>query len=505
MSRMMTEPNLSTTPPFKPQPRLSPWQELAYLSMAVMELSWIIPCYILLGSPSGLPVLFRSILVFGGILAAANLILRILDIFEIKKNLRRWVFGVILVLGIFFSLKLLVYYDESLSLGFILRSTLDEWNGTGPSLPPEFAVILLVIITAYRGAVLAGEEALPSVVSRGMRLGLILLSLVGLLAAITFRPIPGANAYLLVFLFASLLGMTASRINVLAQLRGGQGLPFDRQRVLGIIGATLGLVILAGLAGLLLSSTWGSSLILVLIGLGGLLLRWLAIAMTILLYPLFVVFFSMVQWVVDHLALRLVYPNQNLPVDDLIKKLDELASKQPALIVDTHLLKPIILGGLILLTGVAAVLLIRSRSNKAVPAGPAESESLLSQADQFKQLLHTARKNAQSIIDRFAQRLGLQKDARQIAAQRIRAIYIDLLNLAARLKYPRMPQQTPLEYLPELEKAFPGSQAALALITQAYQRIRYGELPETQDEVDAIENAWKMVQLEGRIFLMNHK
>jgi hypothetical protein len=443
--------------------------------------------------------------VFGGILAAANLTLRVLDIFEIKKNLRRWVFGVILVLGVFFSLKLLVYFNESISLGYILRTTLDRWNGAGPSLLPEFAVILLVIVTAYRGAVLAGEEALPSVVSGGMRLGLILLSLVGLLAAITFRPIPGANAYLLVFLFASLLGMTSSRINVLAQLRGGQGLSFDRQRVLGIIGATLGLVILAGLAGLLLSSTWGSSLVMALIGLGELLLRWLVIAMGILLYPLFVVFFSMVQWVVDRLALHLVYPNQNHPVDDLIKKLDELASQQPALIGDTHLLKLIILGGLILLTGVAAVLLIRSRSTKAMPAGLAESESLLSQDDPFKQLLHAVRKNAQSVIDRFAQRLGLRKDGSQIAAQRIRAIYIDLLNLAARLKHPRMIQQTPLEYLPELEKAFPDSQAALALITQAYQRIRYGELPETQDEVDAIENAWKMVTLEGQTFLINHK
>jgi hypothetical protein len=109
------------------------------------------------------------------------------------------------------------------------------------------------------------------------------------------------------------------------------------------------------------------------------------------------------------------------------------------------------------------------------------------------------------LLDRLAQGLGLRKDARRLAAQRIRVIYAELLELAASLKYPRWPHQTPLEYLPELQKAFPSSQVELALITQAYQRIRYGELPEAQDEVNAIESAWRQVQVEGRTILIDPK
>lgn len=500
----MTEPTLS---PSSIQlirlPRPNPWQELAYLSMFFLELSWIIPWYTLLAAPSEPAVVLRSVLAFGGILAATNLILRVFDALEIKKKLRRWVFVFLLGFSLFYGLKLLVFFNETMSVRIILSSFIEALNAIEPQIPAEFVVILLVIATAYRGAVLAGGQAVPSMVSGNMRLGLILLSLVGFLAAITRRTIPGAIMYLLIFLFASLLGMVAARIYVMAQLRGGQGLPFERQRVAGLVLAVLGLVILAGLAGLFLSSAWGSDLVLGLIGLVGLLIRWLASVIVILLYPLIVIIFSVVQWFASHLAPHLLNLSQNQQMDEALKKLQETASRQPLFVVDIRLLRPILLGGLIVLAVVSVVLLIRSRSGKGKGTGMGETEALLSTDDLLKLILASARKNAQAMLDRLAERLGLHKDSRRLAAQRIRAIYADLLDLAARLKYPRWPQQTPLEYLPELQKAFPGSQSELALITRAYQRIRYGELPETQAEVNAIESAWKQVQMEGQRILVN--
>ena len=500
----MTEPTLA--PPSLPLIRLSRpnlWREMAYLSMLVMELCWVIPWYILFGSPSGPDFVLRAILAFGGVLMANHLILRLLDSLEIKKNLRRWAIALLLLASIYYCLKLLVYTSGAMTLGVILRSVLDALDTENPGGPSEIAVILLIMLTVYRGAALAGDEAGPWMVSSRLRLGLILLGLVGLIAAVTFRPIPGAIAYLLVFLFASLLGMTSARINVVAQERGGRGIPFDRQRVATLIAAVLGLVILAGLAGLLLSSPLASNLLFALIAFGGLLLKWLAILAGILLYPFIVLFFIVVQWIVSRIKLSQVNPLQNSPMNDVLKKLQELASQQAP--VDTYLINTVILGGLILLAGVITVFLVRSRLTRGKYAEPGESESLLSQTDLLKQVLNSARKNAQTLLDRLAQGLGLRKDARRLAAQRIRVIYTDLLELAASLKYPRWPHQTPLEYLPELQKAFPSSQAELALITQAYQRIRYGELPEAQDEVNAIESAWKQVQVEGRTVLIDPK
>jgi hypothetical protein len=500
----MTEPAL-TPSSFQLMriPRPNPWQELAYLTMFVMELSWIIPWYILFAPPSGTSGVLRSILAFGGTLIVTHVILRVLDILEIKRKLRRWSFVLLLGLSLVYGFKLLVYFNKGMSLPLILNSFFEDLNGPELRLPVEFVVAILIIVTAYRGAVLAGEEAVPSLVGRNMRLGLVMLGLAGLFAAITFKNLPGSFAYLLVFLFASLLSMTSARIYIIAQLRGGQGLPFEGQRVTGLIMAVLGLVILAGLAGLFFSSTWGSGLILGLFGLAGLLLRWLATLAVLLLYPLIFILFSVVQWIASHLTGHLLNISQNQQANDVLNKLKDMAAQRPVFYIDERVLRLILYGGLFVLATVAVVLLIRSRSRRGNQASIGVSEALLSSDDMLRQILASVRKNAQAMLEYFARGLGLRGDARRLAAQRIRQIYTDLLDLAAKLKYPRYPQQTPLEYLPELNKAFPDSQAELALITQAYQRIRYGELPEMQAEVNAIESAWKHVQVEGKASLVH--
>ena len=63
---------------------------------------------------------------------------------------------------------------------------------------------------------------------------------------------------------------------------------------------------------------------------------------------------------------------------------------------------------------------------------------------------------------------------------------------------PGMPQQTPLEFLPEMGELFSNQLDDLRKITQAYIRIRYGELPEINEELDALEKSWQNVQEEGR-------
>jgi hypothetical protein len=475
-------------------PRFNPWEELAYLSMFIMELSWIISGYLLLAAPSGLADLWISFLAFGGILATALLLLRLLEALDIKKSFRRWAFSLLILLSLLTGLKLLVYFHEKMTLDLIIHSALDALNTSDPRLQSIFPVILLIIVTSYRGTVLAGEEAVPSAVGHSLRLGLVLLGLQGLYAAITIKTIPGALGFLLVFLFAGLLGMTAARIFIGAQSRGGQRLPFERQRVMGLIIAILGLVLLAGLAALLVSSSWGLRLLMYLVGLAGLLLQWLIIAIGILLSPIYFVILLAVQWIVNRLLPLLKNISSNPQQNDLLTNLQELASQQPVLAVDYPLLNRLVLGGLILTAVVVITLLIRFRSNRGRPAGLGETESLLSQADLLKQMGQSAR----NMLNELAQRLGLRQAARRFAAQRIRAIYIDLLDLADRLKYPRRLQQTPLEYLPELQNAFPGSRQELALITQAYLRVRYGELPETLAEVNSIESAWRQVQLEGQ-------
>jgi hypothetical protein len=73
----------------------------------------------------------------------------------------------------------------------------------------------------------------------------------------------------------------------------------------------------------------------------------------------------------------------------------------------------------------------------------------------------------------------------------VRQIYARMQATAARLGYPRAPQQTPLEYLDVLSRAMPHLRADFAAITSAYIEARYSPLPATAPTVAAATSAWK--------------
>jgi hypothetical protein len=52
---------------------------------------------------------------------------------------------------------------------------------------------------------------------------------------------------------------------------------------------------------------------------------------------------------------------------------------------------------------------------------------------------------------------------------------------------------------------FPASDLDLESITSAYLRIRYGEFPESREEVDQVEAAWKRVRAAGKLLLQEKK
>lgn len=54
--------------------------------------------------------------------------------------------------------------------------------------------------------------------------------------------------------------------------------------------------------------------------------------------------------------------------------------------------------------------------------------------------------------------------------------------------------QTPLEFLPTLRGLFPNHFDEIKLITEAYNRVRYGELPEVSGDIQRVEEAWRRVR-----------
>ncbi|HSJ58807.1 MAG TPA: DUF4129 domain-containing protein [Anaerolineae bacterium] len=94
-----------------------------------------------------------------------------------------------------------------------------------------------------------------------------------------------------------------------------------------------------------------------------------------------------------------------------------------------------------------------------------------------------------------ASRFGL--GSRFLAAISIRRIYTNLLRLATDAGYPRATSETPYEYLDTLRRALPENEADAHTITEAYVNARYGQVPDTREELERIRACWQRIRSEG--------
>jgi len=92
---------------------------------------------------------------------------------------------------------------------------------------------------------------------------------------------------------------------------------------------------------------------------------------------------------------------------------------------------------------------------------------------------------------RLLRRLGLM---RQFRAASVRRLYRQMCRAAATHGYPRSEVETPYEYLMTLEEAWPEGRPEAKLITEAYVRVRYGQVPETREEFKELRDAWHRLE-----------
>lgn len=79
-------------------------------------------------------------------------------------------------------------------------------------------------------------------------------------------------------------------------------------------------------------------------------------------------------------------------------------------------------------------------------------------------------------------------------ARSIRRIYYQMIYAAEHRGVDRRPAQTPYEFLPELGEIWPQGSLDTELITRAYVRIRYGQMPENKEELQEIMQAWERLE-----------
>jgi hypothetical protein len=144
----------------------------------------------------------------------------------------------------------------------------------------------------------------------------------------------------------------------------------------------------------------------------------------------------------------------------------------------------IIVGGLFLVT-----MAVRRLSQQRKEGSRDERESLWSSQDFAADL-----KNAlQRGLDRLRS-LGQGGERKRRSAETVRRLYASMVDLAAEAGYPRDLSETPYEHRPILYQAYPGGEAAVDAVTEAYVRVHYGEVPDTQEEMDRLRRYWRELQ-----------
>ena len=469
-----------------PDIRYSLWSEAALMAIMIMELTWITAWYNLIARPAA--GLFEITLVLASGLIISYWLARYMHLRNWRMSLRRTIFFCWLLIYLFISLKLLLYSLVTLTpLDLVtqpLRSIFSsQWGDR------DFWHFLVLSLLVLRGINLSNSPVDQHRVSASLQLGLFMLLLFGI-ANSQSHPL-ATVAILFFFLFISLLGLSVARIADLGDLRGGKLPRFGSGWSLGIILASLSVVGVAVILGWIMSgifilhmiSELASSLITILI---------------FLLALIMIPFLILIQFVLNYLKNFIFLFFDQKIFEDLANFLAKQANQQQQVVQnsiqinDTFRTVSIIGVFIIIFLVILFALQARFRQRKLVGGETRQNIDERKPKFQLPNFLQTR-------LDRLSRRKHL------IAAAQIRRIYAQLMELCENLGHPRPSAATPLEFLQTQELIFPNEGARLTLITQAYLKIRYGELPENPLEVQVVIDAWTHIKTVGKKALREKK
>lgn len=269
-------------------------------------------------------------------------------------------------------------------------------------------------------------------------------------------------------------------------------MPFERSRLSGALGIALGMACLAMLAAFSMKVDF---LFAGLTGVYLLLLRLLVIVFALLFSPFLLLMYFFIPYLGSRIpGLPLTQKLMEL-VLDMQKLFSGLEPEGKPWFLDRQQL--VLWASLLFVFLLALLLAYRLWSKRSEQDSGLQGAGLvlLSGGEDWLGLLRKGLGGLPSRLGNFA---AYGPGHRRRAAARIRQIYAELMDLSARLGQARPGSQTPLEFQPALQDLFSGLAAEISTITQAYVRVRYGQVPESAQELQAVENAWSRIAKEGR-------
>lgn len=463
--------------------------EILYFLWALMELAILTPLVLAFAPwsrlwPPGLTVVLLLLLM----LIPFNLS-RLMSTLDFNIDVQRTVLAVGLIVTIIIAWRLLLYSPRPvIDVGWIG----DFFNHVeipgNPFRTRDVTIFLLVTIMWWRGISLIGRHADIGEIGFRMRFEILLLFI--LVAGMAGSLLPwSVTPFILLFFFASLLAIVITRVEQLELGRTGQTFPMTLRWLLVVSGAAALIAFATGtLAGALSGDSVTNTL-----GLFTPLweaLNRIGIAVVAIISYLISPLLIFLNWLLG-LIISAFGPTFQGAFDDLellpqssdIEQLPDemIEATETAIQYPRQLLSILVMLFVALFVTLALGRMIR------VLRKPAQSETQTSSP-----LSNYGRFQRPNLGQRLLDRLGVYRRWR--AAASIRHLYREMCYTAADHGFPRGEAETPYEYLLTLTQAWPDSEADIVLITEAYVRVHYGELPESKEELNTIEAAWKRLE-----------
>ncbi len=454
-----------------PGPRVRLVHEAGLAAILLMEVVWLVPWFRSLTPVLNQVTTLGCSLLLLGIAFLASLIGRGLRTLQMRSSVRAVVLLGLLFLSIAISLRLVLFRDAEQGTLSILAQSVSTFTGVLTLVPNELIVILAVLYAWRRGVIASVRDPLdPAGTAHAFRLGILAF----VVHALIYR---NEHSRLLVealplFFGAALTGIGLARADRLSAARGGGRSPFTGRWLAALLLVTvattgLGVVIGVGLqtpaaSGLADATAEG--------------LRRAAEAVLVALTPLAVAAGALIE-----IVFRLL--REWLGVDLAMPDLSVLRRPEPPPMPEPGPAPAwlVTYGPTLRVAGTLAVLLaIALAALRTTRRGPARG--LQPFQDQVEPI--PAGASAESRKGGLAEILGGRSLRRRfLAAQTVRRLYQRLLRLGEARGAHRHTSKTPYEFIEDLLRVFPDHGSEVRALTEAYVRVRYGELPEDEQEV----------------------
>jgi hypothetical protein len=465
--------------------------EAIRIALAAAEVSWLAPAFLTLSrvSDHSLFLVWLGLLV---IYLAYSTIYRAL----VEAHLPLWLQQALLVATLLLSIALVLRFHVNANTGLRgfqwlyepFRHFADEKAG----FPASWSAILVLVYLWARGVHLARRSVSIDRVGFSFRLGVLIFMGVALLAN-GFLDLDVSGAIVAYFFFA-LLAIGLARVEEVRQAPNSVHVGFSGFWIGSTVGAVAVLMLLAGVVAIFFRA-------------GGLrhVLHWLSpvliffqiavAAVGMLLVALLQLILSLFSIDLGSLGAGLRRALNNLGrIADLGRLMPppaESAGRPPFLTI----LQAVVTTAIPIIVVLAVLIFTWHRVRQARRGARAETHESLTRTGTLRDGLRAALRASR---ERLGELAGLVDPfglgTRFLSAMSIRRIYANLTRLAAEAGYPRATTQTPYEYLHNLHRALPGSDADVGAITEAYVNAHYGRVPDSPEELQEIRDCWERVR-----------